>query len=166
MFILGGSSGGNLALMAAYTNGVGFAPENKSRSYVLDIKGVSVFAPPVDLAAAAADLLGESITVESITDVDESLQVLLGTKELDINEAINRLNPAEYVTEDTPPTLIIQGGRDQTISPEHGMILHDALLAKNVKTSLVTYPEATHIEWPMERLLKDTHDFFQSCIRR
>jgi dipeptidyl aminopeptidase/acylaminoacyl peptidase len=59
-------------------------------------------------------------------------------------ELAGKLSPLNYVTNDLPPILTIQGDADTVVPYAQGAALHEALKGTNVKHSLMTIPGGGH----------------------
>jgi acetyl esterase/lipase len=59
-------------------------------------------------------------------------------------ELAGKLSPLNYVTNDLPPILTIQGDADMVVPYAQGVALHEALKGTNVKNSLMTIPGGGH----------------------
>ncbi len=59
-------------------------------------------------------------------------------------ELAGKLSPLNYVTNDLPPILTIQGDADIVVPYAQGVALHEALKGTNVKNSLMTIPGGGH----------------------
>jgi acetyl esterase/lipase len=55
-----------------------------------------------------------------------------------------KLSPTQYVRDDLPPILTIQGDADAVVPYQHGVMLHDALARTNTKNLLLTIPGGGH----------------------
>lgn len=64
----------------------------------------------------------------------------------DVNPTVYRwMSPRPWYTNDTPPTLIMQGTQDEQIPAEWTAATVQALQAVGAKTKFVSFPGATHI---------------------
>lgn len=59
-------------------------------------------------------------------------------------ELAGKLSPLNYVTNDLPPILTIQGDADTVVPYAQGVALHEALKGTNVKNRLMTIPGGGH----------------------
>jgi acetyl esterase/lipase len=60
------------------------------------------------------------------------------------DDAYFAASPVNFVTGSSPPSLLIHGGRDPIVSPEHAARLESRLQQSNVKHLVVRLPWATH----------------------
>ncbi|MFT4016858.1 MAG: prolyl oligopeptidase family serine peptidase, partial [Agriterribacter sp.] len=61
-------------------------------------------------------------------------------------------SPANFVSAQSPPTLILQGDADPTVPPSQSILLSDSLTKYNVAHQLVMYPGEGH-GWTGNNLL-------------
>ncbi len=66
-------------------------------------------------------------------------------------ELAGKLSPLNYVTNDLPPILTIQGDADMVVPYAQGAALHEALKGTNVKHSLMTIPGGGHGRFTAEQ---------------
>lgn len=133
--ISGGSAGGNLALLAAYSSGSGaITPscdvENTSVRAVVDFYG------PSDLVNLYEETPSPGVR-------DSLLQYLGGAPE-EQPERYLELSPVTYVDADTPPTLIIQGLHDTGVQPAESTNLAALLEASGVAHEVLLLPDTEH----------------------
>jgi acetyl esterase/lipase len=141
--ILGRAAGAHLALMAAYTaNDPAYPPAcfTDSGATHLDesVQAVIVSAAPTDLRLWAAE-------------PGSAVEQLLGGLPDDAPDAYAQASPITHVRPGLPPTLIIHGQRDRTISPNQAELLANHLRAAKVTTVLLRIPWGRHgIDcWPL-----------------
>jgi acetyl esterase/lipase len=123
--LLGASAGGHLALLQAYKNAGTIRP-----AAVISLFG------PTDML----DLYNNS----SNPDVAPMLTSLLGTTPAEDPDVYRRSSPVEYVTSSSPPTLLLQGGRDRMVHEGQAKILKKKLDSLNVINELKIYPDEGH----------------------
>jgi acetyl esterase/lipase len=141
--ILGRAAGAHLALMAAYTaNDPTYPPAcfTDSGTARVDegVRAVIVSAAPTDLRLWAAE-------------PGSAVEQLLGGLPDDSPDTYARASPITHVRPGLPPTLIIHGQRDRTISPHHAELLANHLRAAKVTSVLLRLPWGRHgIDcWPL-----------------
>ena len=98
--LFGRSSGGHLALLAAYAQ--------KSRS----IRGVVALYPPTDMVWSWA-----RPTPRRMMDSNAAIADFLGGTASELPETFELASPIQRVRHDSPPTLLIHGGKDELVSP-------------------------------------------------
>jgi acetyl esterase/lipase len=126
IFLLGRSAGAQLALIAAY--------ENPTK-----IKGVASYYSPTDLIwdyhhPCVFDIVKTRPTIENY---------LGGTPDT-VPAFYERASAIKQVTSTSPPTLILQGGRDQVVGEENAKFLAAKLDAVGVPFEYVYLPWANH----------------------
>lgn len=122
LILFGLSAGGHLVLMNGFKNTQG------------NIKAIIDGFGPTDLNAAwnlgldfqtlLLNVTGKTATADSLFYAQSS--------------------PINYVKKDVPPTLILQGGKDEIVPPSQSYVLRDKLLLTGAKHQLVFYPNEAH----------------------
>lgn len=125
--LLGRSAGGQLALLAAYTA--------KDAS----IRGVVSIYGPSDLRYGY-----EHPANKGLIDTRGVLESYLGGSPSSADEAYFSASPINFVTAQSPPTLLIHGLNDGHVSPEESERLTAKLSQASVKHVFVRLPWATH----------------------
>jgi len=163
--LMGGSAGGHLALMAAYTPGhPAFRPAGAEGD--TSVCGVVAFYPPVDLLAWA-DEAGDGLP-SSPGVVDRAVQALLsrlfrigdgpgreepsnnflpemlGGTPAEIPDAYRLLSPIYHVGAHCPPTLLLQGSDDVFALTPAVRRLHERLRTAGVPSALLEFPHTEH----------------------
>ena len=135
----GGSAGGHLALL------LGLARDQKDFGTNPDIKPLAIldFFGPADFIRIKNDFEAIHSTngLESYLDIAAKLfgkPVGTATNEARIASPIN------YVSADSPPVLILQGGKDESVPLAQSERLHEALDKAGVKNQLIIVPDAGH----------------------
>ncbi len=132
IILLGRSAGGHLALITAYSA----ANSDESVAAV-----ISVYAP--------TDLLWDydNLSNEYVIDGRGTLSNFLGGSPYqsdDIRERYLFASPIENVSAETPPTLLIHGGKDQLVLPENMNRLSGKLNELNIANETLDIPYAQH----------------------
>lgn len=124
--LLGRSAGAELALVTAYS------------AHDRAINGVISLYGPVDLAWGY-EFPG------TVLDSRNILAAYLGGSPTQVPDMYTQAEPDQLLSGDTPPTLLIQGVRDEMVAAHHSEKL-DAALASSTHTPhlLVELPWATH----------------------
>ena len=125
--ILGQSAGGQLAMLAAYTN----KTPVKFKS-VVNISGVANFA----------ELLAYFTAVDPNTAI--KLTLLLGGTPASNAAGYAAASPLTHITPQSPPTLIFHGTTDVVVPFTQSSSLAAALNTKGVKNTLVTFQGVGH----------------------
>lgn len=126
--ILGASAGGHLALLQAYKNNT---PKMKA--------AVSLFGP-TDIAALYDAYAGNSLN-------QFGLQLLLNGTPATNAASYNASSPINFVTAQTPPTLLLHGSADPIVPIAQSTALKAKLETAGVPVTMVTYPNAGHGDW-------------------
>jgi len=125
--LLGRSAGGHLALLAAYTQ----------RDPA--IRGVISFYGPTDLYWSYANP-GNPLVI----DTHDILKAFLGGSPDEVPAQYDAASPIRFVEANTPPTLLIHGGRDELVSIRQSERLAERLTQSHVPHFLLSLPWATH----------------------
>lgn len=161
--VIGGSAGGHLALMVAYTAGVAaFDPG-------LLYQGVS------DRVSACVDMYGISdLRTRQGTDADGTPNGRRGDTGLFPESRESALekwtfaSPVTHIRADSPPTLILHGTRDTTVDRDQSKQLHAALTAAGVENRLILVEGANHA-WALKTSAfdhtRDVVDFFDKHLK-
>ena len=127
LVLLGRAEGGQLALLAAYSN------------HDPAIKGVVSVYSPTDLRTAY-----EHPSPRSLYDTRAMIETYVGGPPGAAEKQYYDASPINFVTAEAPPTLLIHGSRDQTIAIDQSAQLDERLLRAGVKHVFVKLPWATH----------------------
>ncbi|MBC7873817.1 MAG: prolyl oligopeptidase family serine peptidase, partial [Ferruginibacter sp.] len=137
LVLLGASAGGHLALLQAYK----YATPVK-------IKAVIDFFGPADLAEMYNN-------PASIFAPPALLATVIGATPTSNPAIYQQSSPINFVTAQSPPTIILQGGVDPLVAPTQSLSLKTKLDAMGVVNQYVFYPTETH-GWSGANL---THSF-------
>jgi acetyl esterase/lipase len=163
--LMGGSAGGHLALMAAYTPGhPAFRPPGTDGD--TSVHGVIAFYPPVDLLACQdeasssrppspglVDRIAEAILQRlfEVKDgdggkwqVDSFFPEMLGGTAAEIPDTYRLLSPIYHVGAHCPPTLLLQGSDDVFGLTSGVRRLDERLRAAGVPSVLLEFPHTEH----------------------
>jgi acetyl esterase/lipase len=169
--LMGGSAGGHLALLAAYTSGhPSLAPLSGEGD--TSVRGVVAFYPPADFLAlqelAATETLGpgggaRSLELDQVSDVllarlfnlqsdDDGTELsfqdmipdMIGGTPDEVPEAYRLLSPIHHVGPHCPPTLLLQGTDDifDLLPVVHR--LNQELQEAGASSILVEFPHTDH----------------------
>lgn len=125
--LLGRSAGGQIALVAGYT------------FHDPRIKGIISFYAPADMAWGATIK-----TNKWVLDVDAVFSAYLGGLIGEMPEVYEKSTARNFVTPDSPPTLLIHGPNDALVSYHHSERLETELITKKVPYYFLSLPWATH----------------------
>ena len=143
--VIGGSAGGHLALMVAYTPG----------NTALDPKPLHPGVP--DHVSACVNLYGIS-NLATRQGTDETgkpdgkyrlTTQLFPESAAAAPEKWKLASPVSHITKDSPPTLTLHGTADTTVDRDQSRELHAALTAAGVESKLIMVEGANHA-WPLK----------------
>lgn len=141
--LAGYSAGGHLALLYSYAGG---------ESAPFDVAFVSSMAGPTDVSESVwgrdmAKRVGTRLTGVEITDG------MLDSGEAD--ELLATVSPISYVTPDSPPTLLMHGGKDTTVPVANADSLLILLGVNGVRHDYVYMDRSDHmlIQNPLAHLM-------------
>ncbi len=136
--LLGRSAGGHLALLAAYTPNDPQLPPSCAAPDTT-VQAVVSFYGPTDL------LWGYNAPANpNVIDGPDTLRRFLGGPPDAVPTAFNVASPVNHVGSNTPPTLLLHGGRDQLVGQPHTEFLTTELAAANVPHRTVIIPYGQH----------------------
>jgi acetyl esterase/lipase len=156
--LVGGSAGGHLALLAAYTPDVSAFTPQDLQDRDLSVRAVVSYYGPTDLRACYKHLQEErmigmpkaEIGLPASGEIKKNfadagrLDILLGGHLHETPEIYDLASPVTYVRPDCPPTLLIQGTPD-IIAPITATIeLHRRLTECGVPAINIVYPLTNH----------------------
>jgi acetyl esterase/lipase len=127
LVLLGRSSGGQLALLAAYT------------ASDPSIRGVVSVYGPTDLRYGY-----DNPASKHLIDTRGVLESYLGGSPANAEDAYFTASPINFVSANSPPTLLIHGSNDGHVSAEESARLDAKLTQASVKHVFVRLPWATH----------------------
>ena len=125
--LLGRSVGGQIALLGAYTS---------TDPAILGV--ISMYGP------AALRWGYDNPSKEGVVDSTAALEDYLGGAPSTHGAQYDAAEPARFVTQDSPPTLMLQGLRDEHVAPFHSDLVSARLIDEGVPHVLVRMPWATH----------------------
>jgi acetyl esterase/lipase len=125
--LLGRSAGGHLALLAGY------------RKVAKGIRAVVDLYGPTDLHWSWANPSNPWVI-----NSPQVLRAFLGGTPKDKKAAYDAASPLLFVDAQSPPTLLVQGGRDELVSFRQSRRLAERLKQHRVKHFLLEIPWATH----------------------
>ena len=173
--IMGASAGGHLSLMQG-TAGAAGDPNAKDEvdRESSRVAAVACFFPPTDFfnyGKPGEDALGRGILKGfrapfdfEVMD-DETKRFVEITDETKLQEIGKAISPANHVSDDDPPTLIIHGDADELVPIQQAEIMVAALEKAGVEAKLVTKPGAAH-GWPdLPKDLETLADWFDEHLQ-
>ncbi|MEV6767070.1 alpha/beta hydrolase [Nocardia sp. NPDC051030] len=135
VMLAGGSAGGNLALMGAYSD------ERISPSCAVtdtSVRAVAAFYPATDLAAAWRDPL-------LLTGIRDDVQNYIGGTPDQYPDRYAAASPITYVRPGLPPTLLMHGTRDHVVPEAQSITLAEKLAATAIDHDLLLIPYGEHV---------------------
>jgi acetyl esterase/lipase len=140
--LLGRSAGGHLALLTAYSADKHFPTACAKNEQSDTVRAVISLYAPTDLIWAY-----DHPANQRVIDGPATLTNFLGGSPHESKEMQERFtlsSPAYQVSDSTPPTLLIHGGRDQLVLPDNMIILNNVLESSNVTHKTIYIPYAQH----------------------
>ena len=145
LVLLGVSAGAHLALLQAY--------KYKSPA----IKAVVDYFGPADLIAMYQKPWHPLVPL--------ALQMITGTTHDKAPQLFHSSSPVEFITPQSPPTLILHGGKDQVVDVSQSKILAEKLRAAGVEYRLEIYPAERHGRW-YGQALTSSFDKIESFLKQ
>jgi acetyl esterase/lipase len=123
--LLGASAGAHLALLHAY-------------KYTEPAKPLAVisFFGPTDIE--------DLYNFPAYPQVPQLLELLLGGSPTSNPTIYKQSSPVTFITSESCPTLLFQGGKDLLVTPKQSALLKDKLTAAGVVNELIVYPNEGH----------------------
>lgn len=122
--LLGASAGAHLALLQAYKY-----PQPQ-------VKAVIDFFGPTDLVSMYNKPWHPLVPI--------ALQMITGAKLSENPKIYEQSSPTHFVSAQSPPTLILHGGKDNIVAPWQSKELKNALDSAGVANELIIYPNEHH----------------------
>jgi acetyl esterase/lipase len=141
--LIGASAGGHLALLQGYKH---TAP--------IKVKAIIDFFGPTDLI----DLYNNPPN----PFVQPQLVAVIGASPTANNTLYMESSPINYISAQTPPTMILHGGFDIVVSPSQSVLLKNKLQTNSVVHQYVFYPTEGH-GWIGANLI-DSFDKIQAFL--
>ncbi|HKB42889.1 MAG TPA: alpha/beta hydrolase [Chitinophagaceae bacterium] len=123
--MVGASAGAHLSLLQAYKN-----------TMPVKIKAVVDFFGPTDLV----DMYNNPAPLAP----PAALAMIIGATPSANPTLYQQSSPVNFVTAQTPPTIILQGGADVLVSPSQSLTLKNKLQISGVVNQYVFYPSENH----------------------
>ena len=142
--IVGGSSGGHLALMTALTADDGKADAKDPLERVSSrLQAVMAWFPPVDFIN-----WGGENGYKMIEKVRPTLFQEMFGKITDLETQLKSVSPIYSVTADAPPLFLIHGDADKTVPVQQSQILKAKYEELKRPVHLIIQPGGPHTYWP------------------
>lgn len=159
--IMGESAGGYLVAMAGATNGTRDFDKGENLSENSDVKAVVDIYGVTDFGEADFDIP---------EDIDEGYRAILLSVKFWLNDVRNDIkvtNPISYISEKTPPFLLMHGDADTLVSPVHTEMLHKALIEKGIESTRYVVTGAGHSDeyWFQPEIIKTIINFLNEKLK-
>lgn len=135
IFIMGSSAGGHLALLYSYS-----INSPIKIACVSSQTGPTDFSDPDQISLNGKEnlvilnnLLGTQITIQQLNDPDFSFPI-----------ALKMASPIYHISDDTPPTILAYGEKDNLVSYSNALRLKDKLEEHRIDHKLINYPNSGH----------------------
>lgn len=129
--ILGISSGAHLALMASYSDENEFIGDKDLSNYSSKVNYVIDVFGPTDLSTLDTSSIEE--------EYKEEIEKLINTKNI-----INNYSPINYISKDSPSTLIIHSKKDEIVPYKNAIELYNSLKDTSKNSKLLTLSSGSH----------------------
>lgn len=142
--ITSGSSGGHLALMAAVTGDDGDLDSNDPVERISSrVQAVVAWFPPTDLINWGRDngyktikLLRPKLFEEMFGEIN------------DLTTQLRSISPIYFVTEQSPPLLLIHGDADSTVPLQQSEVMQAKYKQLGLPCELIVQADGGHSYWP------------------
>jgi acetyl esterase/lipase len=137
--VMGESAGGHLASLAGATNDIAEFDVGQSLDFSSRVQAVCAWYPPIDFSML--------VQVPGTGDVPAgpSPEAQLLGQDPGANKALAaEASPLTYISETTPPFLLLHGLADSVVSPRHSELLYETLVSKGVEADLYLIEGADH----------------------
>lgn len=162
----GSSAGGHLVALLGTSGNVSDLEGNLgNQDFSSRVQAVVDWYGPTDLLKMNEQKLACDLVNHDAAFSPESL--LIGCAIQTCADKTNRANPITYITPDDPPFLIVHGTNDCRVSPQQSQLLHNALNAASLNSTLFYIQGAGHggdaFDRPEIQTLVD--NFFDSHLK-
>lgn len=132
----GVSAGAHLAMMTAYSSNADFTGCEKLKSYPIKINYVIDYCGPTNLILSSNNELNNII--KNFIGFNKSLD----KKEIEV--LLKKASPINYLTKNSPATLIVHGEKDVTVPISQSNDLYNKGRELGIKMEFMKIPEAGH----------------------
>ncbi len=135
--VIGGSAGGHLAMMVAFTSRIAeLEPTAPYPSVRNDVSAcVNMYGP--------ADLFLQQGVKEAVREGEKKLE-MFDANAADLSALWRLASPIHHVRKGSPPILILHGAKDVIVKPEQAIALDAKLSELGVEHQTVLIPETGH----------------------
>lgn len=171
--IMGGSAGGYLSAITGTTNGYKQFDKGDNLNQSSDVQAVIDIYGLSDLTTVGEDFSKEVQEIHKSPAAPEALWVngvalfnKGGSIDSDL-EKVKNANPMTYISNNTPPFLLLHGDKDQLVSPSQTEKLHKALIAKGIDSTRYIVKDAAHggEYWVQPEVMKVIIDFLDKNLK-
>lgn len=172
--LLGGSAGGYLAAMGGTTNGYKQFDVGENLGVSSDVQAVVDTYGLSDLTKVGADYDADVQKKHMSPGATEALWVngstvfggLDGGVMADLAKT-ELANPIHYISDKTPPFLLMHGNADTSVSPSQTYILQQALQQKGISAERYVLANAPHggVLWIQPEISKIIIEFFNRTLK-
>lgn len=172
--VIGESAGGYLSAMAGTTSGTKQFDKGENLNQNSDIQAVADIYGLSDLTRVGSDFSKEVQDAHKSAGATEALWVngspVFGGKDGGIladKEKAKVANPITYISNNTPPFLLMHGDKDTTVSPSQTEILHRALVAHGIESTRYVVKGAQHggVYWIQPEVMQVVIGFFDKHLK-
>lgn len=169
--VMGESAGGHLAALIGTTGETREFDQGEYMDQSSAVQAVCCYYPPVNFQSMFEALNAHKKVENSIYSGLQPLTpeaVFLKGSPLNSPEMVKCTSPLTYLTENTPPFLILHGTKDSTVPISQGELLHDTLTAKGVPVTMYRIMGAQHadIHFYQPKTKEIIIDFFDSVLKK
>ena len=160
---IGGSAGGHLvSLLGLAGDDIGWQPAVYKEAY----------SDQSSRVRAVVDMFGPSDLVSLSQSGSRVRNMVFGATDGD-DHLLQIYSPVTYITSESPPFLILQGDKDETVPEEQSQILYDQLTTAGVPATLVIVKNAGHgfaptggeLDPSLNQLREMVSDFFDQYLK-
>ncbi|MBC8508481.1 MAG: alpha/beta hydrolase [Anaerolineales bacterium] len=155
----GGSAGGHLvALLGTSDSSAGLEGTGEYHEFSSRVQAVVDMYGPTDSLAFC---------------IPAKIETVFGASSCD-SEIVTNASPITHITQDDPPFLILHGDQDDVVPLNQSEILHDALIAGGIESTLIVVDNAGHgfsregdgdLNPDMRTILQMVFDFFDKHLK-
>ncbi|MDX2030887.1 MAG: alpha/beta hydrolase fold domain-containing protein [Blastocatellia bacterium] len=142
--LVGGSSGGHLALMASFT-GDDVKPDAKDPVERISsrVQAVMAWFPPTDMVNWGAEN-----GYKMLEKARPSLFTDMFGKVTDLESQLRAISPIYHATADAPPVFLVHGDADKTVPLQQSQALKAKFEELKRPVRLIVQPGGPHTYWP------------------
>ena len=171
--VYGQSAGGYIATMAGTTNGSDLFDKGDNLDYSSDIHAVVDLYGVTNLDTIGKDFSKEEEKLHTTSPAAPEALFLYGA-DIHTNHGVSydahklkESNPMTYISDKTPPFLIMHGGMDDVMSVSESEQLNNALKDHNIESSFYFIKNGQHggMAWVQEPVISIIIDFFSKHLK-